>query len=116
MDKNGLFNNRSYAYKDGQSTINALLDLMETWCNNVDNNYKNVNMFLDMSAAFDCVRHTTILEKMKLYKFGQETIKLMESYLSHRSQFVEINGQSSEILWIKQGVPQGRNLGPFLFD
>ena len=62
MAENGLFNDRSYAYKDNHSTINALLDMSETWCENIDQNTQNVNMFLDMSAAFDCVSHTTLRE------------------------------------------------------
>ena len=69
-----------------------------------------------MSSAFDCVSHQLILEKMKLYKYGDRTIKLMESYLSHRSQFVDVSGMYSKILWNHHGVPQGSNLGPFLFN
>ena len=116
MTQNGLFNHRNYAYKESQSTINALLDMCETWCENIDNNYQNINMFLAMSSAFYCVSHSTIIEKMKLYKYGQNTTKLIDSYLSFWSQLVEVNGQCSETVWIKQGVPQGSNLGPFLFN
>ena len=116
MSNNRLFNTRSYAYKQGHSTLNALLDLSETWYENIDSNFQNVNTFLDMSSAFDCVSHRLILEKMKLYKFGDRTINLMESYLSHRSQFVDVNGMYSSILWNHHGVPQGSNLGPFLFN
>ena len=116
MADNGLFNMRSYAYKQGHSTLNALLDLSETWYENIDSNNQNVNMFLDMSSAFDCVSHRLILDKMRLYKFGNGVLKLMESYLSNRSQFVDVNGMHSNIIWNRYGVPQGSNLGPFLFN
>ena len=81
-----------------------------------EENQQNINMFLDMSAAFDCVRHSTLKMKMEMYKFSEETVNLLDSYLSHRSQYVEISGQSSNICWMRQGVPQGSNLGPFLFN
>ena len=51
-----------------------------------------------------------------MYKYGDNSTKLISSYLSHRSQFVMVNGQMSDILWMKYGVPQGSNLGPFLFN
>ena len=56
MAQNGLFNDRSYAYKDGHSTLNALLDLSETWCENIDKNYQNVNTFLDMVVPLTVYR------------------------------------------------------------
>ena len=85
MVNNGLFNQRRYAYKDSQSTINALIDMSETWCENIDNNFQNVNMFLDISAAFDCGRHTTLLEKMKLYKFNPETVIIRVGQLTKKT-------------------------------
>ena len=48
MMSNGLYDARSYAYKASHSTVNALLDMIETWCT-------NMSVFLDMGAAFDCV-------------------------------------------------------------
>ena len=79
MIVNGLYNPRSYAYKEGQSTINALTDMIETWMDNVDDNFQNINMFLDLSAAFDYVEHDTLLEKIKFTNLGTNHV----IYLSH---------------------------------
>ena len=92
------------------------MDLAEVWCSNIDSNTQSVNMMLDMSCAFDLVSHDTLLEKMKIYKYDTNSIKLMKSYLSFRSQYVDICGEKSEFLWNKHGVPQGSIMGPFLFS
>ena len=36
--------------------------MIETWANNIDENKQNLAMFLDVSAAFNCVNHD-ILDK-----------------------------------------------------
>ena len=116
MDKFKMWNKNGYAYKKHHSTIHALMDLAEVWCSNIDSNTQSVNMMLDMSCAFDLVSHDTLLEKMKIYKYDTNSIKLMKSYLSFRSQYVDICGEKSEFLWNKHGVPQGSIMGPFLFS
>ena len=42
-------------------------------------------------------------------------LKLFQNYLMNRTQFVEINKKSSDVLPINYGVPQGSVLGPLLF-
>ena len=39
----------------------------------------------------------------------------MESYLTNRKQYVEIDGSTSDMLFLTTGVPQGSILGPLLF-
>lgn len=42
-------------------------------------------------------------------------LKLIESYLQNRQQYVSINNIASSKLRIQHGVPQGSILGPLLF-
>ena len=70
---------------------------------------------LDMSAAFDVVDTSLLLDKMKLYGFDRDTIQWMWSYLSYRSQGVYIEGSMSKLLPLEAGVPQGSILGPVFY-
>ena len=71
---------------------------------------------LDLSAAFDTVDHTILLNRMSS-KFGikGQMRNWFQSYLNKRTQFVLINGTRSSVRNIKQGVPQGSVLGPLLY-
>ena len=82
----------------------------------VDNNCCVVLLLLDLSAAFDTVDHTNLLNRMSS-KFGikGQVRNWFQSYLNKRTQFVLINGTKSSVRNIKQGVPQGSVLGPLVF-
>ena len=82
----------------------------------VDNNCCVVLLLLDLSAAFDTVDHTILLNRMSS-KFGikGQVRNWFQSYLNKRTQFVLINGTRSSVRNIKQGVPQGSVLGPLLY-
>ncbi len=74
-----------------------------------------VNIFVDLSKAFDTLDHTILLKKLEYYGINGTAHKLMESYITNWKQYVEINEPNSDTLTLIPGVPQGSNLGPLLF-
>ncbi len=72
-------------------------------------------MFLDLSKAFDTLDHTILLEKLSYYGIKGIAHKLLESYITNRTQYVEVGDTKSDNMIIKTGVPQGSILGPLLF-
>ncbi|XP_057290307.1 uncharacterized protein LOC130612998 [Hydractinia symbiolongicarpus] len=75
-----------------------------------------LGIFIDLSKAFDTVDHNISLGKLNAYGISGVTLKWFKSYLSERTQYIDIGGdKKTNKLTIKCGVPQGSILGPLLF-
>ena len=74
-----------------------------------------VSIFMDLPKAFDTLDHTTLLHKLKYYGINGITLNWFNSYLSNRSQCVEIDMVLSTKMVMNTGVPQGSILGQLLF-
>ena len=71
---------------------------------------------LDLSAVFDAIDHSTLLERLHVH-FGMSgtVFQWFKSYISNRQQHVHIDGSPSCPQDLHFGVPQGSVLGPLLF-
>jgi hypothetical protein len=65
-----------------------------------------VLVLLDLTAAFDCVGHNILWEKLSALEVQGNALNWFVSYLSDRTQSASISF----------GVPQGSVLGPLLFS
>ena len=70
---------------------------------------------IDLQKAFDTVNHAIMSDKLGAIGCDDGSVNWFNSYLSNRSQFVDIKGTLSDQGEVTCGVPQGSILGPLLF-
>lgn len=104
-------------FRAGHSTETALVRVVNDLLVSADAGYINILILLDLTAAFDTVCHSILLDRMETWLGISGTVlSWFQSYLSGRNQFVTLGRNKSHIVQVGQGVPQGSILGPLLFS
>ena len=116
ISSNGLDEILQSAYKQFHSTETALVKVFNDIVLDVDRNRTVILLLLDLSAAFDTVDHTILIERLA-NRFGLCDLALawFKSYLSDRTNFVSIHGARYVTSSLSCGVPQGSVLGLILY-
>ena len=111
------FNMYQSAYRHHHSTETALLKILDDVYISIDGKKVTCLAALDLSAAFDTLDHSTLLDRLESsFRIGGESIAWIRSYLSNRTQSVMFEGIRSPPTPCDCGVPQGSVLGPFFFS
>ena len=79
---NKLFTSQQYGYRANRSTELAALEHMDRNLDNMNRNLTPVNVYIDLSKAFDCLDHNILLSKLKFYGLNDNAIRLLKNYLS----------------------------------
>ena len=95
--------------------MTALLSMYEKWVKAASMAQLSGVVLVDLSAAFDLVSPSLLIQKLKIYGFDDSTRQWILTYLTDRYQSVWIDHVLSEFEEISIGVPQGSNLGPLFF-
>ena len=112
---NTLFYKGQYRFREKHSTELANMELLDRVLSALNDKKLPVSIFMDLSKAFDTMDHKILLNKLKYYGINWTPLSWFMSYLSSRTQFVEINHVKSSRSSISTGVPQSSILWPLLF-
>ena len=63
-------------------------------------------LLTDLSKAFDCIVHVSLIAKLETYGFSYETIKLMHIYVTDRKHKSKVNESFSDFIDLVLDVPQ----------
>ena len=117
IQDNKIFNDKQSGFRHGDSCVKQLIsithDIYQAFYGNPSLETRGV--FLDMSKAFDKVRHEGLLFKLKRYGANGELYNILKNYLQIRKQSIILNVLYSSWKDVKSGVPQGSVLGPLIF-
>ena len=115
FDRNKLFLPSLHGYRKGRSTMTALLSMYDKWVLAADKGQVSGAVLVDLSAAFDLVSPTLLIQKLRIYGLEEDFATWITSYLTDRYQSVWIDHVYSDFLENSIGVPHGSNLGPLFF-
>ena len=114
--KTPFLSNLLCGFRKGFNTQHALIRMLEKWKIGLDNGESIGAIFMDLSKAFDCIKHDLLLAKLHAYGFDREALSLIHSFLENRQQRVKINGSFSKCQNLSLGMQQSSVLGPLFFS
>ena len=115
FEEHKLFASSQHGFRTKRSTTSALIDMHSSWTNALDTNKSAAVLSFDLSSAFDSVDAEILCTKLEIIGFDIQSVKWIKSYLTNRSQFIQIGNNISRTLIIARGSPQGSVLSPVLF-
>ena len=67
MNENNLISKFQFGFQPGYSTLSVLIQMCNTWYNNLDNSELTGVVFLDIQKVFNSINHEILLEKLIFY-------------------------------------------------
>ena len=110
-----------YGFRTKHSCDNAKGELLGNIVKSQELGKYTIALFLDLSKAFDTLKHDILLNKLEIYGIRGLCLNWFKSYLSDRKIRVKCkvditgNVEYSKTYNVDYGTPQGSCLGPLLF-
>jgi hypothetical protein len=93
-----IFNPFLTAFHSDFGCQSTLLRVIEDWKHALDKNEYLTAILMDLSKAFDCLPHDSLLLKLNAYGLSKSSLDLLCSYLTNRKQCVKLNQNLSNML------------------
>ena len=101
-----------FAFKPAGSTTAALIAILDAVTTMLQTNTAVIVIALDFSKAFDTVRHSTLMEKMKLLDMPDCVYNWIVNFLTDHEHCTIYDGLMSILEQITASIIQGSTIGP----
>ena len=115
LEKNNLLNPAQSGFRKHRSTEDQVTYLVQEIENGFQEKKKTLSVFVDLTAAFDKVWKEGLLLKLLQKNICGNMYKWIENYLFQRTARVKLDGELSNRVKLREGVPQGGVISPTLF-
>ena len=121
LDNTDQFFDSQYGFRTNHSCENAISELLGHIIKGKERNKSTACVFLDLSKAFDTIKHEVLLAKLERYGIRGIALNWFRSYLTDRKIRVKCKVESTgKLEYSKEypitfGAPQGSCLGPLIF-
>ena len=115
LEKHSLLLPTQFGFRRNHSTTHALLDVVTSCYDNINDTNYTALLFLGLKKAFDTVKHEILIHKLEHYGICGVALDLFSSFLTNRFEYVSLHNSLSSKKLNTYGVPQGSVLGPLLF-
>ena len=116
LNQNKCLHNDKFVFRNHYSTNHTLITRTERLRNALDDGKYVCCAFLDLQTTFDIVNHKILLFKLEHYRVRRTPFKFFQNYLMNRTQFVEINKESSNKLWNSPKISSSSTCIPYLYQ
>ena len=105
LDTYNLLCAQQFGFRKKNQTTHVVQHMLNVITENAAKNRVTVATYIDLSKAFDCLQYDKLYKKMESIGFTPDTLNWFRDYLSGRQQCVDIEGETSDWLDVKLGVP-----------
>ena len=118
IETNNIYSSTQAGYRRNHSTNTQqiLIKMRDAILNAMNKGEVTLSILADFSKAFDTVDYTVLIKKLSKLNMSPDFLHLILSYISDRSQYVQIDSNQSRHEKNNFGVLQGSILGPILFS
>jgi hypothetical protein len=116
LDKNKIINSCQFGFVKNSNTEIAVIHMLHDIYNSIDNKKAVSLTCIDLSKAFDSIRHDILINKLKSLQLDKFFFNILVSYLNDRKQAVKVGDAVSSFKTVKDGTPQGGILSNPFFN